>query len=242
MVIIPPKIMIVKANTPKNFPKFLLRPLFLCYHCGKEVIFMDNNDFEKDMDEWEDFFSPDDFEEEDDLAVRFDREMKKTLAQAATEIEIKELEKKTDHSADTYWKNEYEKLLLQSREKDIQIVDLTKEKIELYNKTKDLDMNGALLFFISCVLGLVLPFAAIGITQVKDMLVTVNNPLPFAGFLLLMMLLAGGIILWLFVPICALLVSAFNLEKCHREGKKLKTFLVAAVAVILLAAAVIFIL
>lgn len=208
---------------------------------------MSNNDFEKDKDmqEWEEFFS-DIFEEEsqgeDDLVSRFDREMKKTLAAAATEIEVKELEKKEDRSAELFWYEECQKALKQAKEKDIQIVDLIKEKNELYSKTKNNDLNGAVLAFISCVLGLILPLAALGIIQANDMLSSASNPLLIGALLLLVMVIAGGTILWFFVPICGLLVSAFNLEKAYREEKILKIFLTAALAVILLSLLVIFVL
>jgi len=208
---------------------------------------MSNDDFakDKDMQEWEDLFKDifdDGSPDADEFVSRFDREMKKTLAEAATKIEVDELQQKDDLSEEKFWKNECEKLLLQSKEKDIQIVDLTREKIELYNKTKDIDMTGALLSFISCVLGLVLPFAALGILQVKDMFASASNSLIFLGILFVILLLASGVILWFFVPGCALLVSALNLEKSHQEGKILKIFLSAVVAVVILAAIVIFIL
>lgn len=207
---------------------------------------MSNDDFakDKDMQEWDDLFEDifdDGSPDAEEFVSLFDREMKKTLAEAATKIEVDELQKKDNLSEEKFWKNEYEKLLLQSKEKDIQIVDLTREKIELNNKTKDIHMTEALLSFISCVLGLVLPFAAFGILQVKDMFASANNSLVFLGILFVILLLVSGVILWFFVPVCALLVSALNLEKSHQEGKIMKIFLSAVVCVVILAAIVIFI-
>lgn len=170
---------------------------------------------------------------EEEFMERFDHEMKKTLAEKAAEIDAekaKEKQRLNSLSPEEFWKEMCEEKLLELKQKDIKIVDLENENREYRNKLRDFDKVQATNIFLGCVLGLTIPFVAIGCKEFSSVSFAAENFNIFL-FVLALIALAFSVIIYLVIlgGAASFLIHGLALDQAYREKKYWKIFLAACV-------------
>ena len=199
---------------------------------------MNGNNKEKDYDDFEkilkDYFGNEEVFEDEPFSFTesFKEELLERIKKNTSENKTEQPAQApaTPTAAEIYWKEEYGKLLAEQKKDKEKIKKLEDENREHRQDLKDMDVMGATNAFLGCLLGLLLPIVAIGLSHLRNISFT-----PDGFNIVLLIVLVAALIFAIVANLLVLggamtfLINGLSLDRAYRERKFWKIFLAVCV-------------